>query len=210
MTNGKATGKDIIIEQIEINAAIIRAIIGINFIPDKASLNMIALYNTYKLIWNNKYRVWGGMGRWKDDMLFRIDKIFVKNMNTKNTYASLMYNRFCSLISFLYLKSILIFSSIESVRRISISLWFCNSWMSFLPGISLFFLFNMHLAMYIFINSSVIFPTRQKVVWGKRLIMLYNRPLEKISKNRLSGRINVFVMYCRISEYIEMFFIVLD
>lgn len=62
------------------------------------------------------------MGRWKDDMLFRIDKIFVKNMNTKNTYASLMYNRFCSLISFLYLKSILIFSSIESVRRISISL----------------------------------------------------------------------------------------
>lgn len=41
-------------------------------------------------------------------------------------------------------------------------------------------------------------------------MMLYNRPLEKISKNRLSGRINVFVMYCRISEYIEMFFIVLD
>lgn len=50
MTNGKATGKDIIIEQIEINAAIIRAIIGINCIPDKASLNMIALYNTYEQI----------------------------------------------------------------------------------------------------------------------------------------------------------------
>lgn len=51
MTNGKATGKDIIIEQIEINAAIIRAITRINCIPDKkASLNMIALYNTYKLI----------------------------------------------------------------------------------------------------------------------------------------------------------------
>lgn len=62
------------------------------------------------------------MGRWKDDMLFRIDKIFVKNMNTKNTYASLMYNSFCSLISFLYLKSILILSSIESVRRILVSL----------------------------------------------------------------------------------------
>lgn len=150
------------------------------------------------------------MGRWKDDMLFRIDKIFVKNMNTKNIYASLMYNSFCFLISFLYLKSILIFSSIESVRRISISLCFCNSWMSFLPGISLFFLFNMHLAMYIFINSSVIFPTRQKVVWGKRLIMLYNRPLSKIAKNRLSGRSNVSVMYCRISEYVETFFIVLD
>lgn len=66
------------------------------------------------------------MGRWKDDMLFRIDKIFVKNMKAKNIYALLMYNSFCSLIpfwySFLYLKSIPIFSSIESVRRISVSL----------------------------------------------------------------------------------------
>lgn len=143
-------------------------------------------------------------------MLFRIDKILVKDMKNKNVYVGMEYQHFCSLILFLYWMSILIFSSIESVRRISISLCFCNSWMSFLPGISLFFLFNMHLAMYIFINSSVIFPTRQKVVWGKRLIMLYNRPLSKIAKNRLSGRSNVSVMYCRISEYVETFFIVLD
>lgn len=62
------------------------------------------------------------MGRWKDDMLFKIDKIFVKNMKAKNIYALMLYDRFCSLIPFLYLKSIPIFSSIESVRRILISL----------------------------------------------------------------------------------------
>lgn len=47
MTSGKAIIKDIIIEQIEINVKIITRI---NFIPGMAILNMIALYNTYKLI----------------------------------------------------------------------------------------------------------------------------------------------------------------
>lgn len=50
MTNGKAIVKSIIIEQIEINSAIIRGITRINCIPDMAILSMIAQYNTYKLI----------------------------------------------------------------------------------------------------------------------------------------------------------------